>query len=301
MKKKNEFILLLLCIFIILFGMKLPTKADSGWDSSYDSGGSWDSGGSSWDSGSNWGSSGNYGSSYGSSGDGEIGFGDAIIIIIFIVIIVISTFSQTKKIKESSNRPKTIINSRLCKEITEEEFNTVIKDTTMEELRNQAFETYKDIQYAWTNFDYDKIRMLTTDEIFNMYSSQLNALEIKNQVNIMSEIDKKDVRILSVKEVNGMITVETYLKVTCYDYVINKNTNQVVRGMDNNKMEIEYIITLVKDANSKNINIVRCPNCGAEVHMTSSGKCKYCDAVLVQKASDYVMSKKECIGQRPYL
>lgn len=302
MKKKSKYILIMLCVFALVFSIKIPTKADSGWDYSYDSGGSWDSGGSSWDSGSDWGSSsgGSYGSSYGSSG-GELGMGDAIIIIIFIVIVVISILSQTKKIKNSANRPKTIVNNRFCKEITEEEFNTVIKDTTMEELRQEVFNIYKDIQYAWTNFDYDRIRMLTTDEIYNMYTSQLNTLEIKNQVNIMSEIERKEVRILSAKEENGIFTVESYLKVTCYDYVINKATNQVLRGMSNNKMEIEYIITLVKDANSKNNDIVKCPNCGAEVHMTAGGKCKYCDAVLVQKASDYVMSKKECIGQRPYL
>ena len=134
-----------------------------------------------------------------------------------------------------------------------------------------------------------------------MYNSQLNTLEIKNQVNIMSEITKKDVRILSVKEENNVITIESYLKITCYDYVINKNTNEVLRGVNDRKMEIEYIITLVKDSNSKNNNIVTCPNCGAEVEMTSRGICKYCDAVLVQKASGYVMSKKECIGQRTFL
>ena len=298
MKRKSKYIVMLLCIFTILFGIGLPTKADSGWDSSYDSGGSWDSGDSSWDSGSSdWGSSNGSYISVGTESDG-FGFADLAIIIIFVVIIVISIANQNKKAKLASSRPKTIINSRYCKEMSEEEFNNAIKDITMEELRQEVFNTYKNIQYAWTNFDYDRIRMLTTDEIFNMYSSQLNTLEIKNQVNIMSEIEKNDVRILSVKKENGINTIEAYLKVNCYDYVINKATNQIVRGINDRKMELEYIITLVKDANSSNKNTVICPNCGAEVEMTAGGKCKYCDAVLVQKASDYVMSKKECIGQK---
>lgn len=297
MKKKNKYkyLVLILCILIVLFSLKMPTKADSGWDSSYDSGGSWDSGGSDWGS-NDWGSS-SSGGSYGSSKDGELGIFDLIIVIVVIVIIILS-ITKTNKKKIESNYPKTIVNSRFCKEITEEEFKNVIKDISMDDLKQEVFNIYKDIQYAWTNFDYDKIRMLTTDEIFNMYSSQLNTLEIKNQVNIMSEIKKKDARILSVKEENGIITLECYLKVNCYDYVINKTTNEVERGINNRKMEIEYIITVVKDANSKNTNIVKCPNCGAEVEMNASGKCKYCDAVLVQKASDYVMSKKECIGQK---
>ena len=177
MKKRKKYILIVLCLFVLLFSIKLPTKADSGWDSSYDSGG-WDSG-SSWDSGSDWGSSGSYGSSYdGSSYSGGTEM-DWVIIIIFIIIITISIIGQTKKQKEASKIPKTIVNSKFCKEMNEEEFNNVIKDITMEELRQKVFDIYKDIQYAWTNFDYDTIQKLTTDEIFNMYNSQLNTLEIK--------------------------------------------------------------------------------------------------------------------------
>ena len=65
--KKNVIYLALLCVFIMGIGLvvlhnnfSLRTVAtDSGWDSSYDSGGGWDSGGSSWDSSS---------SDYGSGG-----------------------------------------------------------------------------------------------------------------------------------------------------------------------------------------------------------------------------------------
>ena len=59
-----------LIISAVSFGFDLKkVRTDSGWDSSYDSGGgssssSWDSGGSSWSSGDSWSSS-DYGSSSG--------------------------------------------------------------------------------------------------------------------------------------------------------------------------------------------------------------------------------------------
>lgn len=75
---KKRFIVFLTVIGMLFSGVNL-VKADSGWDSSYDSGGSWDSGGwdSGWDSGSSWSS----GSSHSSSGSYSDGDGFAFMII----------------------------------------------------------------------------------------------------------------------------------------------------------------------------------------------------------------------------
>ena len=44
-------------------------------------------------------------------------------------------------------------------------------------------------------------------------------------------------------------------------------------------------------------DVKKCPNCGAPVDIKASAICPYCDSTLVKDASDYVMSKKTCIGQ----
>ena len=55
---------ILFCFLVLLFSINFVSiKADSGWDSSFDS----DWGSSSWDSGSDWGSSWDSGSDWGSS------------------------------------------------------------------------------------------------------------------------------------------------------------------------------------------------------------------------------------------
>ena len=101
---------------------------------------------------------------------------------------------------------------------------------------------------------------------------------------------------INVTEENNIINVSAYVKVTCYDYVVNVKNNRVLRGTDKHKLELEYIIDFVKDNNSK--TKINCPNCGNEVDIISSEKCQYCDSTLVQNASDFVMSKKTMIGQR---
>ena len=80
-KKLLNFLTLCLCLFIFIFGIR-NVFADSGWDSSYDSGSSWSSS-DSWSSSSSWDSDYSYGSS--SSSGGDLSAGEAFIIAIFLI------------------------------------------------------------------------------------------------------------------------------------------------------------------------------------------------------------------------
>lgn len=305
MKKFLHSILLIFTCLIMIF--PIATKADSGWDSDYDSGGwdsgsSWDSGGS-WSSGSDWGSSGSdwyYGDSGHSSGSGFVGLFVGIIFLIVIAVIVFSN-NKPKGPKSGSSIDNNINISNNSngnyQDIEQSKINEIDPNISIEGLKNKAFNIYKDIQEAWMNFDTDKIRKLTTDEIYNMYSSQLETLKLKNQKNIMKNIEYVDAKIIDITNVNGVIAINVYLRVKVLDYVINVKTNKTVRGRDNARLDIEYNLTFVK-SETDNKKIETCPNCGAPVDIVSSATCPYCNSTLVKTASDYVMSKKTCIGQR---
>lgn len=295
MKKIKKVVIL----FILVLGMCFcypSVKADSGWDSDYDSGSSWDSG---WDSDydSGWDSDYSSGSYYGSSGSGDLGSAFVIAVIIMIVVIIIISNNKNNRGNGGSSTTGGNIGNNY-NDISQDEINKIDSSINREEFKKRAFDIYKEIQLAWMNFDKGKIRKLTTNEIYNMYSAQLDALKVKNQRNIMAEIEYRDAKVISIKKENDIITILVYLDVSCYDYVVKEGTNDAIRGDKNHKMNIQYVLTFVKSANSDNDNITICPNCGAEVEMTASGKCKYCDAVLVQDASDFVMSKKQSVGQR---
>lgn len=300
MKKIIHSILLIFTCLILI--SPIATKADSGWDSSYDSGG-WDSG-SSWDSGSDWGSSGSdwyyYGDSGSSSGSGFVGLFVGIIFLIVIAVIVFSN-NKPKGPKSGSSIDNNINISNNgnsnYQDINQSKIDEIDPNINIEEFKNKAFNIYKDIQEAWMNFDTDKIRKLTTDEIYNMYSSQLETLKLKNQKNIMKNIEYVDAKIIDITNDNGVITINVYLMVKVLDYVINVKTNKTVRGRDNARLDIEYNLTFVKSENDDK-KIETCPNCGAPVDIVSSATCPYCNSTLVKNASDYVMSKKTCIGQR---
>ena len=140
MKKKNSVILSIVLILLLgVFSLNfLNVKADSGWDSSYDS---WDSG-SDWSSSSSWDndySSSSSSSSYGSSNNE----GSVAIFLIFIAIIVIICIVNGKKgKKELQNNTKIV-------DVTIPGFNK-------EEFLKMTYDNFVKVQNAWSDFDYDE-------------------------------------------------------------------------------------------------------------------------------------------------
>ena len=291
MKKQKKIlisILLILCLSLTLTNLKI-VDAESGWDSDYD----YDMG-SDWNStGSDWGSSWDYDSGYHGGSYFIGGFSPIEWIILVIVIIIIIAIKTEKKNKKST--PIRQNKSRNYRELTEEEINAIDPSISKEELKKLAFELYKNIQIAWMNFDYENLRKYTTDELYNMYESQLKVLKAKKQKNIMSDIKYINAKIIDITIENGVEKVKLYLNTITKDYVVNAQ-NKVVRGSDKWKNNMEYLITLNRNIEKQAIK--NCPSCGAEINIISGGKCPYCDSVIVNNNNEFVMSKKECIGQR---
>lgn len=288
---KKKFLIFLVSIGLIFSGVSL-VRADSGWDSSYDSGGGgWSSGGSSWSGGSSswdsgWSSGGSSGShSYSYSDGGDISF-----LIFFVIVIIIIIYCSINGGKggssSSSNRADNY------PEIKDDRLKKIGMDA--DEFKKLAFELYKNIQEEWMNFDYNGLRKHLTDELYNTYMMQLDALKVKGQQNIMKDFENIAVKITNITEESGMVNVTVYLHTAMYDYVVDNN-KKVVRGKDNHKLDIEYTITFVKSSESSQ---EVCPNCGAPFKGVAGGTCDYCGSTIVTGPKEYVMSKKTCIGQR---
>ena len=268
--KKLFVFLLVITPFVVVMNV----KADSGWDTDYDSGGSWSSSSSSssWDSDS----------SYSGSG-GSLSFEAFIILLaIFLIFALLS-----KKKNNGSN----ILSNSAYQDISEESLKAILPNLTLGYLKNMAFGKFVEIQNAWMEFDYDKLRELCTDELYNSYISQLDVLKLKNGKNIMSDFKVLETKITNVVEQNGNVSITVYMRISFYDYVINTLNNTVTRGSNSTKVTNQYIMTFVRSKDSINKDI-SCPNCGAPVTANTSGECEYCGSTIVKDANDFVLSKK---------
>lgn len=162
---------------------------------------------------------------------------------------------------------------------------------TKEKVFKQSYQIYLQVQEAWMNFDYEKLRTLVTDELFNTYQTQLQTLELKGQKNIMKDFVLLDWKLLSANEENSIRTISTLLDVEFYDYIVDTN-DKVVRGNKKEKVIMTYCLTFV-EKEEKEIN---CPHCGAKLEKGIT-ICPYCKT-NIQGITTMKLSKKEAIYQR---
>lgn len=284
LKKVTIYLILFLTLVVGTNTIKITkVDADSGFDSSYDSGGSsWGGSSDSWDSSSRWDSSDS------SSGSGKPASLTSLMIVVVLFIVV---FVIENEISKRKTEKKQIIKS---KDMDLDLISKIDPNLNLYEFKNEAFNIYKDVQEAWMNLDDGKIRTLTTDELYNMYSMQLDTLRVKNKKNIMKEINLVTASLTNLKIENNIETATVIMTVNCYDYIVDSQ-NKVVRGNDKNKIEITYELTYIKSVGEK---VNKCPNCGAEINDDNSTTCEYCRAIITRNTSKWVLSKKQSLNQR---
>lgn len=281
MKDKLKYVFLLIISLFVVWISPVLTRADSGWDFDYDSGGSWDGGGG-WDGGYDGGSSGGGVFVVNSYVDSIVS-----VIMMFIIIYFIIVFLKMKYDHRNVKEPELV---NIVTDETLQKYN-INKDELIDEIYNK----YVNVQESWMNFDYDKMKKLLTDELFNSYSSQLKVLKLKNQKNVMSGFEFLNCKIIEIKEENGIRSIDVALRVKQYDYVVNEE-NEVVRGNKNKKNEVTYELVFVKSINPD--NVVICPNCGAESKVITGDNCEYCKSKIVIPPKEFVLSKKKVVSQR---
>ena len=279
-------------LFIILcFSLSvLKVKADSGFDSSYDSGSSYSSSSSS----SSYSGSSSYDYSY-SGSDGEFDSDDAAsvitiftVIIVFWIILAIIVVPGSKKKNSSYD---------IYKGMSKDDVKKVLGESfDYDEFIRTAFKIYYDIQIAWMNRDIDSVRDILGDEIYNSYKMQLMPLIASDQVNVMEDIKFKNAEVSTINIDNDKQIVNVFMEVTCHDYIIDNKTKKVLRG---SKKKVNYYLyklsyerTISKDV------LTKCPKCGAPLGEGHSVKCEYCAAVITRPTDKFVLIDKKMLRQK---
>lgn len=267
-----------------------PTWADSGHSVSHSSGGHSSSHRSSSRSRSR--------SSSSSSGGGFKSTGNIALDILIIlgtmalsmaypIIMIIVIVTVLKKNKSKFAIKVTPVNEN---EI-ENQIKQVLPNFNKAEFLQQGFDSYKAIQDAWMNFKLPDVRDLLTDELYNMYDSQLDIMETKHEQNVMKDITLISSGLKGFSNQNGIVTITTNYVISLYDYIINTDTQKVTSGNKNTKYKVYYEMKfrLSIDENDK---IEQCPNCGANVDINGNGKCEYCGSKIVSENSKWVLTEK---------
>lgn len=299
-------------LIAIIWGINTNTSvADVGSFESYSSGSSssdWGSSSSDWGSSSDWESSSDWSSSsssssrsYGSSSNDPIdAFEIIFFIVVFIIGIAISMASKSmhksdyRVVEHNTVRYSADSENAIARRIKERDpsFNT-------EQFKAFAKDVFIKLQNAWTERDWEKIRPLESNELFEQHKAQLQGYIDSNQINVMERICVNWVNLVSygVEGENEVLVVN--LNSRMGDYIIDATTKKVLRGNKNTEYVNTYRLKFTRTAGVKTqegeqkVNVTNCPNCGAPTTVMTSGKCEYCGSVITTKDYGWVLSSLE--------
>lgn len=229
-----------------------------------------------------------------SSSSGSIEPVPAILTIVFFIIVMFVLCKVTSKNKQS----KTPVKSTINEDNIVDEIKKYIPNFNKEEFLKQGFEIYCDVQNAWMNFKIQDVQDIITDELLNMYQSQLDAMEVKDEQNIIKDITLQGSRLKGVSYQNGVVTITAGYTIDLYDYIINKSTGKVTSGTSKEKIRIlsEMCFRLTIDENT---SLDKCPNCGAKLpNFNGAGRCEYCGSKVVAENKKWVLTSEKVESQR---
>lgn len=202
-----------------------------------------------------------------------------VLLVLFIILVIIYAHIEQKKHYKEEQEARKKLNEKLHKYGYSEEI-----------LAKEFYNIYVDVQKAWMNFEYDKLRTLLTDELYNQYEMQLKTLQEKQEKNIMSDFVLKDCYVTDIRIENNMLTIKCEMDVEFYDYIVDES-DTCIRGSKDKKLTNYYEMVFVKSLDN---NVGKCPNCGAKLS-NKSRKCEHCGSVVTTVSDKWVLSKKEVL------
>lgn len=287
---------------------------DFGDSNDYDSGGSDWGGSSDWGDSSDWDSS-DYSSSE-SSGEG-LGFGGTLVVFLVVIGIVVYSMIRSKKdSKRTTKRTTTTvgrsqtIQQSAGRNITLPDRTAQISDLIKQNDPNFSAEdflsfsryVYVTIQDAWSKRDLSPVRIYLHDNLYNQTQKQIDRKIANGVINKIENVAVSTAYLTAYRRDKEFEYVTVYLNARLTDYEINEKTGQVLRGDPNARYELRYTLRFARNssikttsANSQTLKSHSCPNCGAPLEMSSSGKCEYCGSTITTGQYSWVLSEYSSI------
>ena len=248
------------------------------------------------------------GRSSSSSGSSEIDEKTAIILVIAFLVIFVSVFGliiwcvkqPDKKSKKYKNIPP-MFPYNATEQITEfikqndENFDT-------EQFLLWAKNIFIIIQTAWAQRDWEKIRTIEKEELFEQHNTQLQEYIRLGRINIMENINVIDAYLHKLVIDENFENLTVSLRATMNDYIINEKNGKVLMGNKNEVFDTIYQMTFTRRKGIKT-NLINglivnvCPHCGATVESASAGVCQYCGSVVHSGEFNWVLSNLESVDE----
>lgn len=286
--------LLLLCG--LLFLIPLFVFSDVGNFSDYSSGGG------SWNSDSSWGwSDSSWRTSvpsrektYSTDISSESSFNKLFFFFVLIIGIYVA-FNTVKKLPLRASAPR-IFSLPDHTEAIVKEIQKIDPLFNAREFLTWSKHVFVALQTAWTNFEWDKVRSLETNELYQQHRLQLQEYKDKGWRNVLERINVNNAHLFAYEQNEQNEYLSVYLNTRMVDYVLDENKKTIVKGNDKADCYMQYLYTFVRRkgvqtaVNTTDKDIFTCPKCGAPAKADGNGVCEYCGFTIMTGEFGWVLA-----------
>jgi len=172
-------------------------------------------------------------------------------------------------IKESQDNFDTELFKEWCEEIFK-----CIKSGTKEELQ--------------------AVKFFITDEMYNRLTHQIQRFEQDGLEFVTENLIILDCKFLDYSNWLEKEEIKISIKAKMKEYILEKNTNKILRGNNKKSYEKEIIMTFLKHNIEESQGFIsNCPNCGGQIAQTELGKCRYCNTLIFPIRYNWTLTKFE--------
>jgi hypothetical protein len=150
-----------------------------------------------------------------------------------------------------------------------------------------------ELQDAWTARDWERVRPLETDGLFQMHRYWIDAYRRQRLRNLVADfrVGRIEPVKIAADAFYEAITVRIFAQGR--DHTVDES-GRVVAGSDREvRRWSEYWTFIRSRAATPGAQNISCPNCGARVTAGPSGICEYCGGKLTTGEFDWVLSRIE--------
>lgn len=226
---------------------------------------------------------------------GDLPFGAVFIIIIVFVIIIFSRAAKNAKsagpkVQHVVTRDYTAVDDATAMRVREKD-----PGFSPEEFKSYAKDVLLRTQESWEARNMNLMRPYLTPAYFNVIRTQAQEYIDDRKTNHIDGQNISDVWLVgfSQNEKNDVLTV----RITCAltDYVTSDETGAVIGGYPNERQTRVYKLEFVRTAGMKTHTHAQqtsytCPNCGAALPETGTGKCDYCGSIVITGEHDWMLN-----------
>lgn len=140
--------------------------------------------------------------------------------------------------------------------------------------------------------DLSSVKHFISNKVYDKYQNYIDKLINNKEIQMYDELNVKDTKIINKYEDDNKYIIEVEIISRYMDYIIDEDSSNLIRGNNTSRVEKTNKLVFVKNKDTKEQKMARkCPSCGANISVNTSGKCEYCGSTYNLEDYDFILDE----------